>query len=421
MSQRRKRIAIIGAGASGIFCAADLMESAGATGLSIDIFEALDRPLQKVRVSGGGRCNLSHATADVQELIAGYPRGNKFLRPIFHTFHSSDTVRWFEGHGVKTYVDASGCVFPSSDRSESVVAALLAPLESANVEIKCRQRVDAIRYGDGHFSLHCHDFSADYDIVLIASGGAKCISVTAAKPNAYQLAQNLGHHLITPRPGLCGMFSLARDLADLAGIVIAPARVSAVWQGKKVGQSSGEVLFTHRGISGPAILNLSSVISHLPFNRQNPLIVNLQLTATTDISNVNQAILQAIAASPNKNIANILSALPLARNLAKCVLDRCEVDPGQRAGNITRQQRGNIVQQLFAFSLPVYDLDRSQAMVTCGGIDLRQVSSRTLQSKLVPRLYFAGEVLDVDGFCGGFNLQFAWSSAYVVSRDIQNL
>ena len=416
--KQKKRIAIIGAGASGIFCAANLMESAVAANLTIDIFEALARPLKKVLISGGGRCNLTHMTADVQELISYYPRGNKFLRSILHSFHVSDTLQWFARHGVKTYVDASGCVFPLSDRSESVIDALLDPIQSLSVAVKCHRRINDIRYEYDRFSLRSDDFTADYDIVLIATGGAKCVTAISPNPDAYRLPQNLGHRIVPPRAGLCGMLSGDRMVTDLAGIVIATAKTTAVWQGKKVAQTSGEVLFTHRGISGPAILDLSSLVSHLPFHSQDPLVVSLHLTSQSDISGVDRAMIQAISANPNKSIVSVLCAMPLPRNLAKCILDRCGIEPSGRSGNVTRNERRNICQQLFAFTVAVCGVDNQQAMVTCGGIDLREVYSRSLQSKLVPGLYFSGEVLDVDGFCGGFNLQFAWSSGYLVSQAI---
>lgn len=313
-------------------------------------------PLRTLLPTGGGRCNLAHAEYDFKELAKNYPRGQKFLYSVFAQFSTADTVEFFERLGVKTYVQEDGRIFPVSNSAKDLREKFLRALKRVRF---VKERVLELPPG--------------FDKYIIATGGGgKCIS--------------LGHTIVEPRPALVGLRT-KEDLSGLAGMCV------------------GDLLFTHEGISGPKAYKISSINARedLPYK------VSFDLCGEIDLQ-------ELLNANPHKSIKNLLSEL-IPKSLAVYVLGDLQ---NIKCHKIDGMMRDKILERLHNFELTIIGTSKDGEVVTCGGVCLDEVNPKTLESKLVPGVYFCGEVLDIDGFCGGFNLQNCWSTGYVAAKSIRD-
>lgn len=413
-----KRLAIIGGGAAGFFCAATLADAGIKEKLSITIFEQLPQPMLKLLVTGGGRCNLTNNIDDINVLVKQYPRGEKFLYSVFKQFSPNNMIEWLKFNKVMTYTDSDNCVFLKSDSATTLTKMFLRKSQELEVDLKVSTTIDNINYKDDKFYIKFNDNEDAFDIVLIATGGNKNIKKHIPTKNGYELAKTLGHTITKTKEVLGGLIIEDNNIYKLSGITLSNIILTAKLNDKKISQTGGDLLFTHKGISGPSVLNLSSLLADYDLNISN-VEACIKLTDFKDVNQADEELQNEFKKSTNKNIQNILS-LYYPRNIALFILTANKIDPEKKANSITKQERKVIAKNLFEFCLPIKAIDNQTSIVTAGGVDLKEINSKFMSSKKHDNLYFAGEILDVDGFCGGYNLQFAWSSAYIAAVSIAN-
>lgn len=393
------QIAIVGGGAAGVFAAITCAEALGARG-SVTIFEAAPRPLAKVRISGGGRCNVTNARTDPRELVAHYPRGGRELLGPLHRFGPRETIAWFEARGVPLVTQPDLCLFPASDDSATIIDCLLGAARAAGVALRTGCAVKRIGHDGARFSLTLASGEvAAADRVLLATGGAKGLELAAA----------LGHRIEPPVPSLFTFRVADPRCTALAGIVIPEAAASV--PGTRL-QGAGPLLFTHEGLSGPAILRLSAWGARELAAHDYRFTVALNfvppLTTAAVVGKLN-----ALRTTHGRKQLHTWSPLELPQRL----WEQLVAASGARAGLTWAEAPAPVVQALArlatASEFPVSGkaVNRDE-FVTCGGVSLRAVDFKTMESRVRPGLFFAGEVLDIDGLTGGFNFQAAWTTGW---------
>ncbi len=402
---QKKRVIIIGGGAAGIFAAAVLGEKTNT--FEIIVLEKTRQLLSKVRISGGGRCNVTHAQFDPKKLTANYPRGNKELLGPFHTFQPQDTTQWFHKHGVELKTEEDGRMFPTTDHSSTIINCLLDAAKQAGVQIRNEYSIRSIEKTENGFRLHLdnHD-PIDCDYLILATGSS---------PQGHALATSLGHTIVSPVPSLFTFNVPTSPLLDLSGITIADAELSLQGMPHK---QRGSLLLTHWGFSGPAALKLSAWAARdlHACNYRTDLFINWLPAQTQEeiLNTLNTCKKQ----KPHKSLdQENLFGLPL--NLWKRLLQMSHISPGATLGHISDKMLKTLAQQLSASSFAVEGKTTYKSeFVTCGGIELKEINFKSMESRLVPNLFFAGEVLNIDGVTGGFNFQNAWTTAYLAATAI---
>jgi predicted Rossmann fold flavoprotein len=397
-------IAIIGGGAAGFFAAIAAAERYPRG--SIILIEASQQPLGKVKISGGGRCNVTHACFDPAALVQFYPRGQRALRGAFSRFQPQDTVAWFTQRGVQLKTEADGRMFPVSDSSQTIIDCLVRSAEDAGVKIWTGTTITQIDQTPQGFQLSTKTGSSwQVDRLLLATG---------SNATGYRWAKQLGHTIEPIVPSLFTLKITDPRLADLAGVAVKTATVSLV--GDKKLTQTGPVLITHWGLSGPATLKLSAwaarflhdqgyrgqlLVNWLPEITANKL-RNMMLTVKTQI--------------PQKSIHSNCPVL-LPQRLWLSLLNYCEID-GLWAG-LSNKKLDRLLQELQRGTFSITGKSAfKEEFVTCGGVKLGEIDFKTMASKICPGLYFAGEIIDVDGVTGGFNFQNAWTTGWLAGNSI---
>ena len=398
----RITVAIVGGGPAGVFAA--LAAKSTRPDSRVVVLEKTNQLLAKVRVSGGGRCNLTNATTQPRALSANYPRGSRELIGPFARFGAAETMAWFERHGVGLVVEDANRVFPRTGRSATVVDCLVRELESSLVEVLAGRAVSEIeRDGAGMFRVVSDpgNAMAAHSVILAVGGGDR---------SAYGLASRLGHTIAQPAPSLYGLCVADPRIESRAGLSVADAELRL--EGHRH-SARGAVLVTHEGLSGPAVLRLSSLAARELFDSayQGVLLVNWlpalsQEQLREELHTLRQADSRSaiLARSPFTFPHRLWLALASAAGCAEA----------QSWAHLSRKQLHALVDQLTKCRLQVIGRSANKdEFVTCGGICLKEVDMRTMQSRLVPGLFLAGEVLDIDAFTGGYNLQAAWTTGYI--------
>ena len=407
-----KKVIIVGGGAAGFFAAIACAEASPQT--QVTIIEKGPEFLQKVRISGGGRCNVTHACFDARELTRRYPRGERELIGPYHRFQAKDTVRWFESRGVKLKVEPDGRMFPVTDKSQTIIDCLLNAARKNKIELILNRAVTAVTPSStpsGGFNLTTasgEDLqNLDCDKLILATGGARTPALAA-------LATSLGHTLEPPVPSLFTFHINVDWVKRLAGLSVPNAEASIPHTTLR---ERGPILFTHWGLSGPCILRLSAWgardLEKLQY--KFPLQINWLGQPEDKV----RAALDSLArANPAKQITNTPLA-PLPSRLWTELLALAQIKPDTRWSAFSRTAQQSLLRILTATELPVSgkSLNKDE-FVTCGGIRLSEVNFKTMESKLVPGLYFAGELLDIDGITGGFNFQAAWTTGWLAGKAI---
>lgn len=365
----KSKIAVIGGGPAGCMCAYFLQQKCDVT-----VFEA-NSPLKTLLPTGGGRCNLAHCEYDFKELATNYPRGEKFLYSVFSKFATCETLEFFKNIGVETYVQEDMRIFPVSNSSKDVREKFLTALNKVHFKKEKVLRINPENV------VVTDSASYKFDGVVVATGGHA----------SYNICKYLGHKIITPKKALVGLVT-KEDFSRLAGVTV------------KV--NGEDLLFTHQGISGPWTYKLSSIRARDNF----PYKISVDLSPEIDFQSV-------LNSNPHKAIRNLLAEF-MPKSLATYVLDTTGVNADKKSHEINGNERDCILQYLKNFEITVVAPAAGGEVVTCGGVSLDEVNAKTMESKLVSGLYFCGEVLDIDGFCGGFNLQNCWSTAYVAAQAI---
>ena len=389
------RTAIIGGGAAGFFLAVNLKEMVPS--MAVTILERSQRVLAKVEVSGGGRCNCTNSFAHVTDLSQVYPRGHRLLKRLFKVFDYRAGYQWFESHGVRLVTQDDDCVFPALQDSHAIINCFLSEAKRHQVEIRMGAKVNAL------------DDVVDYDFVAVCTGGSP-------QASGLQWLADAGHEIVKPVPSLFTLSIADRQLTELMGTVVEPVQVMI--PGTKF-RAEGPLLITHWGVSGPAVLRVSSYgARHLSeADYQVPLSINWTGCKEPEVL---EQLLSIVAQQPQKQLQTIapcgLPARLWSYLLTKTLGERSK----NRWQNLNQKELNRLVNTL---TNDVYMTAGRAAFrdefVTCGGVSLADVNPATLESRHVPNLYFAGEVLDIDGITGGFNFQAAWTTAYVVATAIK--
>lgn len=399
-------VMIIGAGAAGCFAAAVLGELDPS--LKITILEKTMQPLTKVKISGGGRCNVTHHCFEIPSLVKNYPRGSDFLRNAFHQFQPQDMVQWCERHGVSLKTEKDGRMFPTTDSSQTIIDCFLALLRKQKTDLLFHQEVIQLIPTSEGWDIVCKDgktLRSRY--VLFATGGLS---------RSYSILEALGHTCLPPIPSLFTFELEQAWIKDLKGSVIADAKVSL--EGSSF-SFQGPLLITHWGVSGPAILKLSAFAADWLFSKGYKATLHINPTLEPSEMALRDRLYQERKRSSEKKIIQT-PLFSLSKNLWRSFL--LQINPALENrvwAHLSKQELETLSRGLFqmSFSIVGKSLNKEE-FVTCGGISLDEVHPKTLESRKAPGLYFAGEVLNIDGITGGFNFQNAWTSAWCAAQAI---
>jgi len=403
-----KSLIVIGGGAAGFFTAVNAARMD--TGLNVTILEKSREVLSKVRVSGGGRCNVTHHCFDPEILSKSYPRGERVLRWSFEQFQARDTVEWFRERGVELKAESDGRMFPVTDSSETIISCLMKEAKKYGVSVRTKTKVDKIEPLEEHgFRLHLNKAKPIIcDKLAVATGGFN-------RENAYDWLKELGHTIHSPVPSLFTFNFREKIFAELAGISVERAEVHI----KNTRFTEiGPVLITHWGLSGPAVLKLSAWAARELHQKEYRYDVQVNWLYPMDGQQVRQALADLREGQPRKLVSK-QNRFPFPARLWEKFLELGSINPETRWAGISNEEIHGLTQQL---TRGIYNIQGKttykEEFVTCGGIPLKEINPDTMESKIVPGMYFAGEVLDIDGITGGFNFQAAWTNGWLAAKAI---
>jgi len=405
---------VIGGGAAGFFGAIACAEAN--PNLKVTLLEAGRKPLAKVRISGGGRCNVTHHCFDPARLIENYPRGGKALRGAFTRFQPQDTVRWYESRGVKLKTETDGRMFPVTDSSQTIIDCLMQAAQQTGVDLRTGVGVKSVKQfldseNNSYFQVELKNQRVlQCDRLLIATG---------SNPLGYRWAKNLGHNIESAVPSLFTFNIKDPRLQGLAGVSVSNAQV-CLGKGKHKLEQNGALLITHWGVSGPAILKLSAwgarSLHELKYNSElqiNWLPEYNQETLKQDLVGVKQT-------NSKKKIVNYCP-VKLPKRLWQSLINYCNINSAKVWSEISKKELNKLVAEIVQGQYEIKGKGVfKDEFVTCGGISLKEVNFKTMESKKCPGLYFAGEVLNIDGVTGGFNFQSAWTTSWLAGSAIAN-
>lgn len=399
---------IIGGGAAGMTAAC---MAAGRYGKSVLLLERNPRLGRKLLITGKGRCNITN-NCDVNGLITNIPRNPRFLYSAFHNFSSDDTIAFFEGLGVPVKTERGNRVFPQSDRAYDIANALERELRRLNVEVRT-ERALRLLLEEGRITGARCESGAEYfsSSVLIATGG-KSYPLTGSTGDGYELAKQAGHSIVPLAPSLIPVLTEEKDVKDMQGLSLKNVTLTVSQNGKPIYSELGEMLFTHFGVSGPLVLSASAHMRE-PDKHRYRMEIDLKPGLTEE--QLDKRLLRDFSQNLNRDIINSLGAL-LPRKMIPVVLKRSGIPFETKIHEITKEQRQSFLHAIKAFPLhPIGFRPIEEAIITSGGVDVKEVNPKTMESKLLEGLFFAGEVLDVDGYTGGFNLQIAFATAHLAA------
>lgn len=398
-----KKIIVIGGGASGIMAAIRAAEH----GAQVTLFEKMPKIGRKLSITGKGRCNITNA-ADISEVIKNIQGNGKFLYSALNDFSPSDTINFFESLGVKTKIERGGRIFPVSDDAKEVIEALIKKMAVLDIEFKTNspvtdilvenKKIVGVIVGEKIFKADC---------VILATGGAS-YPATGSSGDGFKFAKKIGHTITKILPSLVPLEVEEEFISDLQGLSLKNVRVKLLADGKKVAEQFGEMLFTHFGVSGPIILTLSRQAAKL-LAEKNFVELEINLKPALSLEQLDARILRDFDKFKGKIIKNALVEL-LPTKLISPILDLSYLPEEKRVDEITSAERRRLVESLRGLPLTITKTRPiEEAIVTSGGISVKEINPRTMESKIVKNLFIVGEVADVDGFTGGFNLQAAWA------------
>jgi len=400
----KKKVIIIGGGAAGFFAAITIAEKN--PNMEVVILEKGDKVLQKVKISGGGRCNVTHACFTPKELVEFYPRGKKELLGPFHQFMTGDTMEWFDNRGVPLKIEEDNRVFPESNSSQSIIDCLTESAKKAGVILELNQNVDSIKKNNSQFIIKTNNQEFIADKLLIASG---------SNPKIWKLISKLGHKIISPVPSLFTFNINDNRIKEIPGVSVSNATVGLI---DSKFETNGPVLITHWGLSGPAVLKLSAfgAILLAEKNYQYGVKVNW-LSKSFDTVLHKLKILKR--ENPKKQIIVKSVFKDIPKRLWENLVLASEIKKGQRWADVSNKQFENLANQLTNTILNAYGKTTfKEEFVTAGGIDLKEINFKRFESKINKNLFFAGEILNIDAVTGGFNFQNAWTGGFIAGNAI---
>lgn len=396
----KTNILIIGGGAAGFFTAINAAEMDPKA--KITILERGKEVLTKVRVSGGGRCNVTHATFVPRELTKNYPRGEKELRGPFHSFMTGDTIEWFEKKGVSLKIEEDGRMFPESNSSETIIDLFLKETKRLGIEVVTKQAVQKVEKNGGFWKVSTKDEIFSAEKLMIATG---------SNPKMWNILEELGHVIVPGVPSLFTFNITDKRIKDLPGVA---TQVSVELKGEKL-MTAGPLLITHWGMSGPAILKLSAWGARELSDRKNfEIVVNWLPRYTT------AEILEELRFQKGENARQFPSKNPqyeLPKRLWQSLIKAANISQEERWADLNKQQLEEFASQLTAAVFQVHGKSTfKEEFVTAGGVELKEVNFKTFESKICQNLYLAGEVLNIDAITGGFNFQNAWTGGFLAAK-----
>jgi predicted Rossmann fold flavoprotein len=415
-----KTIAVIGGGAAGFFSAICAAQLAQQKGLSTDIriFEASDQVLKKVRISGGGRCNVTHNCFDVKLFCKNYPRGSRELLSPMQRFQASDTVEWFKNAGVQLVAEVDGRMFPDTNSSETIIDCFFSLVEKHNIKLITDCPVKSIEVvSPNKFKLITGDGdNGTADAVLVATGSVS---------GGYRLAETLGHSITERAPSLFSFIIQDDLITGLEGLSVKDASLKLTLSEKsgktgnrKVFKQRGPVLITHWGLSGPAILKLSAWAAREMKQSAYNGVLTINWMGAENSNEVENRLNRMKSANLKSYLKNVTPDT-LPKRFWLNLLDKCSIDRDKQWAQISKKEVAQLCRALVASQLNISGQNRfKDEFVECGGVALREIDFKSMESKLCPGLYFAGEILDVDGITGGFNFQNAWTTGWVAAQHM---
>ncbi len=407
-----RKVIVIGAGAAGTMAAG----VAAQNGAEVVLLERNEKIARKVMITGKGRCNVTNNVTDTQEFISNIPGNGRFLYGAFSSFNSQDTIDFFESYGVPLKVERGNRVFPVSDKAVDIVDALNKYITTNKVQRKTERVIKLIcenneirgvetEFGNKHFA----------DAVIVATGGLS-YPKTGSSGDGYEFAKSVGHTITELRPSLSALVCREGLCSDCMGLSLknVAIRVVDTQKKKEIYDDFGEMLFTHFGVSGPMILSASAHMRNMEKARYE---IYIDLKPALNHEKLDARILRDFADNSNKSISNIL-ALLVPKSLIVPILKMAHIKPSEKANQITKDMRKALIDVIKGIKLTVMDFnDISEAIVTSGGVKISEINPKTMESKICKGLYFAGEVIDCDGYTGGFNLQIAFSTGQLAGKS----
>ena len=407
------KVLIVGGGAAGMLASI----FAARNGNEVHVFEKNEKLGKKLFITGKGRCNITNA-GDMENLFENVVSNRKFLYSSFYSYTNEDVISFFETLGVPTKIERGNRVFPVSDHSSDVIGALSGEMKRAGVKVHLYTKVSKILTENGRFSGL--EFAAGAcvqgDACVIATGGFS-YQTTGSNGDGYRFAEELGHTVTDIYPSLVPLAIEDEFVKELQGLSLKNVE-AAIYDGKKkLYQDFGEMLFTHYGVSGPLILSGSSHIAKKAGEKKLKLVIDLKPALTEE--QLDQRVLRDFEQNINKQFKNAVTRLFPAK-LIPVMIERSKIDPEKKVHDISREERQSFVKLIKHFEMTISGLrGYNEAIITKGGVKVKEVNPGTMESKLVPGVYFAGEVLDLDALTGGYNLQIAWSTAYAAGSSIK--
>ncbi len=414
MSKDKDKVIVVGAGAAGMMAAV----IAARNGHEVLLLEKNDKAGKKLYITGKGRCNITNA-CDMEDLFKNVMSNPKFLYGAFYGYNNYDVIDFFEQLGLKTKIERGGRVFPESDKSSDVIGALLRELKKLHVEIRYQCEVEQILTEDSKVkgvSIKNTSEIIYSGKVIVATGGLTYPS-TGSTGDGYRFAKAMGHSVTKLNPSLVPMNIKEIELVkELQGLSLKNIEITITNQGKNLYSDFGELLFTHFGVSGPVILSASSFL--VPHMGKGELTLSIDLKPALTREQLDARILRDFDEFKNKQYKNALDQL-LPRKMIQAIITLSKIDPEKKVNLITKEERKQLVDVLKAMPLHIERLrDYNEAVITKGGIAVKEINPSTMESKLISGVYYIGEVLDLDALTGGFNLQIAWSTAYLAGISV---
>ena len=407
------KVLVIGGGAAGLLAAG----TAAQRGHAVTVLERNERPARKVMITGKGRCNLTNHCTLINELVAQVPTNGRFLHGAFSRFMPQDVMELVEAQGVELKIERGNRVFPVSDQAVDIVDALVRFATESGAEIRQGRAVELVlRDGAVHGAQTEDGACLEADRAVVATGGVS-YPLTGSTGDGYALAKQAGHTVVEPKPSLVPLVCHEGFCSDLQGLSLRNVAITVrdTTNYKEIYRDFGEMLFTHFGVSGPMILSASA---HMRMMEKGRYEIHIDLKPALSYEQLDARVQRDFLAASNKNFINALDSL-LPKKLVPVIVRLCGVKPSLKVNQVTKEMRGRLVNLLKDLKVTVNGFRPiEEAIITSGGVNVKEIDPKTMQSKLCPGLFFAGEVIDVDAYTGGFNLQIAFSTGHLAGESV---
>ena len=403
-------VCVVGGGPAGLM--AGIFAARG--GAKVIVLERSTTAGRKLLRTGRGRCNVTHA-GTVKELIGAYDQFGRFLRHCLYEFSSEDMVAFLSDYGLSCKVEKNGCVFPDTDRATDVKNVLLKAVKETGVKILYGTRVTSIRQDNGQFAIKAAETSVNCQSVIIATGGKSWPNL-GSTGDGYKLAEKLGHTIVIPKAAVVGLVTKEKWTKQLQGVAVGDVRISCDILGKKK-EVSGPIIFTDKGLGGPAVFDLSRYLTDELSESSNPIVIQMDLVPSLNHQQLQHFIIESASKHPKREVFTLLCEL-LAKSLALQICKLADVSGEIRLSQLAKAKRSGLLKILKSLPITVKSTRPiEEATVSRGGVLLDEIDPKTMHSRIAKGIFFAGEVINADGPCGGYNLQIAWSTGSLAGKS----